>query len=197
MQKMLLEIPTRIETERLYLRSYKAGDGPWYYEMSKKNRTHLARYEAENVLMSIGSEQDAEVVVRQLAAEWMARNCFFMGAFDKETDEFVAQIYVGPVSWEVPEFEIGFFVDMDHEGQGYVTEAVRAVMGFIFEHLKAHRVRMECDDTNERSWRVAERCGMVREGHFRENKKNEDGSLSGTLWFGLLKREFESLIKNQ
>jgi ribosomal-protein-alanine N-acetyltransferase len=197
MQKMLLEIPTRIETERLYLRSYEAGDGPWYYEMSKKNRIHLERYEAENVLMSIGSAQDAEVVVRQLAAEWMARNCFFMGAFEKETDEFVAQIYVGPVSWEVPEFEIGFFVDMDHEGQGYVTEAVRAVMGFIFEHLKAHRVRMECDDTNERSWRVAERCGMVREGHFRENKKNEDGSLSGTLWFGLLKREFESLIKNQ
>ena len=193
MQKMLLEIPTRIEVDRIYLRKYEAGDGPWYYAMSQKNRAHLARYESENAVMSIESERDAEVVVRRFAAEWTARNCFFMGAFDKETDEFVAQVYIGPVNWSVPEFEIGFFVDKDHEGQGYVTEAVQAVMGFIFEHLKAHRVRMQCDDTNERSWLVAERCGMVREGHFRENKKNADGSLSGTLWFGLLKREFESI----
>lgn len=197
MQKMLLEIPTRIEAKRIYMRRYEAGDGQWYFAMSQRNRTHLARYEAENVVMSIENEQDAEVVVRELAVEWSARNCFFMGAFDRETDEFVAQIYIGPVNWEVPEFEIGFFVDKDHEGQGYVTEAVRAVMGFIFEHLKASRVRMECDDTNERSLRVAERCGMVREGHIRENKKNTDGSLSGTLWFGLLKREFEVLNKNQ
>lgn len=193
MYKMLLEIPARIEAQRIYLRRYEAGDGPWYYAMSQKNRAHLARYEADNVVMSIESEQDAEVVVRELAAEWRARTCFFMGAFDRETDEFVAQLYIGPVNWNVPEFEIGFFVDRDREGQGYVTEAVRAAMGFIFDHLRAHRVRMECDDTNERSWRIAERCGMVREGHIRENKRNADGTLSGTLHFGLLKREFEAL----
>jgi aminoglycoside 6'-N-acetyltransferase len=194
---MLLTIPTRIEAERIYLRSYEAGDGQWYFAMSQKNRTHLARYEADNVVMSIESERDAEVVVRELAAEWMARNCFFMGAFDRETDEFLAQVYVGPVNWDLPEFEIGFFVDKDHEGQGYVTEAVKAAMGFIFEHLEAHRVRMECDDTNKRSWRVAERSGMVREGHIRENKKNTGGKPSGTYYFGLLKREFGALDQNQ
>ncbi len=197
MHKMLLEIPTRIEAERIYLRSYEAGDGQWYYATSQKNRAHLARYEAENVVMSIASEQDAEMVVRELAAEWKARNSFFLGAFDRQTDEFVAQIYVGPVSWDVPGFEIGFFVDQDHEGQGYVTEAVRATMGFIFEHLKAHRVRLECDDTNVRSRRVAERCGMVQEGHVRENKRNADGTLSGTLHFGLLKSEFEALDQDE
>jgi aminoglycoside 6'-N-acetyltransferase len=190
MHKMLLEIPGRIEAERIYLRSYQAGDGPWFYAMSQRNRDHLARYEAENVVMSIASEQDAEAMVRELNADWQARNCFFMGVFELETDEFVAQIYVGPVNWDLPEFVIGFFADRDHEGQGYVTEAARAALGFIFEHLKAHRVRLECDDTNVRSQRVAERCGMVREGHIRENKRNADGSLSGTLHFGLLKREF-------
>jgi len=197
MHKMLLEIPIRIESERLYLRCYEAGDGRWYYAMSQKNRLHLARYESENVVMSIKSEEDAKVVVRELAAEWMARSCFFMGAFDRETDKFVAQVYVGPINWDLPEFEIGFFVDKDHERHGYVTEAVRASIGFIFEHLKAHRVCMECDDTNVRSWQVAERCGMVRVGHSRENKKNADGTLSGTFCFGLLKNEFEVAEKSQ
>ena len=197
MDRMLLKVPTRIEAERLYLRSYEAGDGPWFYAMSHKNRTHLARYEAGNIVLSIESKQDGEALVRELAAEWKARTCFFMGAFDRGTDEFVAQVYVGPVNWDVPEFAIGYFADRDHEGQGYVTEAAKAALGFIFEHLRAHRVRLECDDTNERSWRVAERCGMVREGHIRENKKNADGKLSGTLHFGLLKREFEALDKSQ
>jgi ribosomal-protein-alanine N-acetyltransferase len=190
--QMLAALPTRIEAGRIYLRSFEAGDGPWYYAMSQKNRTHLARYEADNVVMSIASEQEAEAVVRELAAEWEARNAFFMGAFDRETGEFVAQIYVGPVNRDLPEFEIGFFVDRDHQGQGYITEAVRAALAFTFEHLKAHRVRMECDDGNQRSWRVAERCGMVREGHVRENKVTADGELSGTLYFGMLEREFEA-----
>lgn len=190
MHKLLLDIPTRIETERLYLRRYQAGDGQCYYEMSKKNKSHLARYEGDNAVMSINSEEDAEVVVRDFAVDWAARNAFFLGVFDRTSDEFVAQIYVGPVNWDLPEFQIGFFVDAAHEGQGYVTEAVKATLGFVFQHLKAERIRLECDDTNIRSSRVAERCGMVKEGHIRKNKKNADGSISGTFHYGILRSEF-------
>jgi aminoglycoside 6'-N-acetyltransferase len=190
MHKLLLDIPTRMETERLYLRCYQAGDGPWYYAMSQKNKPHLARYESGNPVMTINTEQDAEIVVRNFAAAWVARNAFFLGAFRRDTHEFVAQIYIGPANWDLPEFEIGYFVDVEHEGQGYVTEAAGAALRFVFEHLEAHRVRLECDDTNARSYRVAERCGMVREGHIRENKKNPDGSISGTLHYGILRSEF-------
>ena len=182
-----------MEYGRITLRSYKESDAPWYYAMSQKNRTHLARYEAENIVMSIETEQDARDLLRELAAEWRTGNCFFMGAFDRQSGEFVAQVYVGLVNRDLPEFEIGFFADRDHEGQGYVTEAVRAVLPFAFESLGAHRVRMECDDTNERSRRVAERCGLAQEGHIRENRRNPDGTLSGTLHFGLLKSELETL----
>ncbi len=191
MHKLLLDIPTHLETERLFLRCYQPGDGPWFYTMSQANRAHLTRYEAENVVMSIKTEEDAEVVVRDLANAWAARDCFFLGAFDKQTEVSVAQIYVGPVDWNLPEFQIGYFVDRDHEGQGYVTEAVNAALQFVFEHLKAQRVRLECDDMNVRSYQVAERCGFMREGHIRENRKHADGTLSGTLHYGLLRKEFE------
>jgi len=190
MHKLLLDVPTRIETQRLYLRCYHAGDGGWYYDMSQKNKSHLSRYEAENPVMSINTEEDAEVLVRDFAACWVARTAFFLGAFDRTSDEFVAQIYVGPVNWDLPEFQIGFFADVDHEGQGYVTEAVKATLGFVFRYLKAQRISLECDDTNSRSYRVAERCGMVREGHIRENKRNPDGHISGTVHYGILRKEF-------
>jgi len=191
--KLLLDLPARIETERLVLRCYQPGDGQWYYAMSQRNRAHLARYESDNVVMTITSEEDAEIAVRDFAVGWAARSYFFLGAFSRETDAFVAQIYVGPINWDLPEFQIGYFADIDHAGQGYVTEAVRATLRFIFEHLKAHRVRLECDDSNVRSYRVAERCGMVKEGHIRENKKNPDGTISGTLHHGLLRSEFAAV----
>lgn len=191
MHKLLLDIPTRIETERLYLRCYQAGDGSWYYGMSQRNKPHLARYESGNAAMAVDTEEDAEVAVRDFAAAWVARSAFFLGAFRRDTDEFVAQIYIGAFDWTLPEFELGYFADIEHEGQGYVTEAAKAALRFAFEHLGAHRVRLECDDTNVRSFRVAERCGMVREGHIRENKRNPDGSISGTLHYGMLRSDVQ------
>jgi aminoglycoside 6'-N-acetyltransferase len=193
MQTIPATIPSRMETERLFLRSYQADDGPWYYVMSQKNKSHLAYYESENAVMRINSEEEAELVVRGFAQHWTARTAFFMAAFRKDTLEFVAQIYIGVVNWDLPEFEIGYFADAEHEGKGYVTEATSGALRLAFEHLKAHRVRLECDDTNARSYRVAERCGMVREGHIRENKKHANGSMSGTYYYGLLRREFISL----
>jgi len=187
------DIPERIEAERLYLRTYRAGDGPWYYAMGQRNRDHLARYETDNAARSLESEEDGKALMRELDAAWEAQTAFFIGAFERSTGEFVAQITVVPVDWDVPAFEIGFFADEAHEGQGFVTESVRAVMRFVFDHLEAHRVRMECDDTNVRSRRVTERCGLVLEGHVREDKRNSDGTWSGTLRFGLLREEFEAL----
>ncbi len=193
MHKMLLDIPARIETERLYLRPYQMGDGPMYYAASLRNRKHLARYESGNVLYHLKDEQHAENTVRGLAAAWVARNSFFIGVFEKDTDEWVGQVYVGPQSWDLPEFAIGFVVDVNHEGKGYITEAVKAALCLIFENLQAHRVRSDCHDTNQRSYRVLERCGFTREGHFRENKKNPDGTFHGGYQYGLLKSEFEAI----
>ena len=105
----------------------------------------------------------------------------------------MAQAYIGSVNWNLPEFQIGFFVDKDYEGKGYMTEAVRATLGFIFFDLNAHRVCAECDETNIRSLRVLEQCGMVREGLLRENKRNADGTISGTVHYGMLRREYEQI----
>ena len=109
--------------------------------------------------------------------------------FFKKTNEFVGQIYVGPGDRNVPEFRIGYFVDVLHEGKGYVTEAVSGMVDVLFKQIGAHRISIECDDTNTRSARVAERCGFVREGHLRDTRIHPDGRRSGTFYFGRFKTE--------
>jgi RimJ/RimL family protein N-acetyltransferase len=188
--KMLLEVPTFYNTRRLHVRSYEPGDGDWYYAVGQKNHAHLERFESGNVIFALRSVEEAEVAVREMQADFIARKCFFFGAFEK--NRFVAQIYIGVVSWELPEFEVGYFVDRDYEGQGYVSEAVRGALSFTFQHLLAQRVRITCDETNLRSRRVADRCNFTLEAHFRENKRHPDGTLSGTMVYGLLHSEFIS-----
>ena len=187
---MIDAAPIRFESQRIILRPYQAGDGEMYFAAGQRNRQHLQRYEAENVLLSPKSEQEAEALVQELAADWAAGNCYFLGAWEKTTGVFVAQVYIGWVNRDAPEFEIGYIADVDHEGQGYVTEAVKTALGFVFDHLHAHRVSLRCDTSNTRSQRLAERCGFTREGLLRQVRRQPDGSFSDALIYGLLRGEW-------
>ena len=53
MHKMLLDIPDQLETNRLLMRGYRPGDGPWSFAMSQRNREHLLRYEAQNPAVAL------------------------------------------------------------------------------------------------------------------------------------------------
>lgn len=120
---------------------------------------------------------EAEADARELQEDWKRGECFLIPVFIKQTEDFVAQIYVGPTNPDLPEF---YIADVDHQCQGYVKEAFGAALGFIFDDLGAYRVILECDDTNQSSWDVAERCGFIPEGHLRENKRYPGNPISGT-----------------
>ncbi len=193
MHPLLLDLPDQIATERLILRPYRAGDGPAYFEVCRRNRDHLFPFEADNPARDVTSVEDAERLVRRFAADWAARSALFFGAWAKDGGEFAAQIYVGPVNWDLPEFTIGYFADSAHVGRGYVTEAVRGVLGWLFGAAGARRVRLECSEANARSQRVAERCGFTLEGRLRQTRPHpfQPGAWSGDLIYGLLREEFE------
>jgi RimJ/RimL family protein N-acetyltransferase len=168
-------LPIRWETKRLILRSYTELDAPWYYQMSLRNRDHLQRYESGNLAMSLTSEAHTRETLAEVAAYWSKGICYFVGAFDKTSDEFVAQVYVGPFSIEPVDFIIGYIAECKHEGHGYVSEAVKSTVSQLFAHLGAEQVRIHCDETNERSRRVAECCGFRLEKVFPEEKRGPDG----------------------
>ena len=76
-------------------------------------------------------------------------------------------------------------------GQGYATEAARAVLWWAFETLDLNRVQSETDTRNLASARVLEKVGFVREGTLREDCV-VDGDISDSWVFGLLRRDWES-----
>ena len=96
-----------------------------------------------------------------------------------------------PKKWEVPSFEIGWFLDQGYQGRGIAKEAARRSLEFLFSDLNAHKVIAITRDTNPRSQKLAERLGFRREGHFRESRI-ENGKRYGLLYYGMLRTEFSS-----
>ena len=65
---------------------------------------------------------------------------------------------------------IGYCLNKNFWGQGYVTEASIKLLEFGFEQLNLHRIYATCDTKNIGSARVMEKIGMQREGHMRDDK---------------------------
>jgi ribosomal-protein-alanine N-acetyltransferase len=66
--------------------------------------------------------------------------------------------------------DFGYSLNSAYWRLGYATEAARAVVDVGFNLLGLHRIWAECDIQNVGSWRVMEKLGMRREGHFRDGK---------------------------
>ena len=65
--------------------------------------------------------------------------------------------------------EITYELCHSASGRGYMTEAVRAIVRFGFEHLGLHSIEAGIDPRNHASMAVVERVGFRREGYLRQN----------------------------
>lgn len=64
---------------------------------------------------------------------------------------------------------IGYFLDHHHNGKGYATEAIKALVDYAFEELHLHRIEAGVMPRNLPSQRVLEKAGFHREGIARKN----------------------------
>lgn len=86
---------------------------------------------------------------------------------------------------------VGYFLDRAHQGNGYVSEAVRLVTAYAFGQLGLHRLQAGVMPRNTPSIRVLERAGFRQEGlALRYLKIN--GVWEDHLLFALTAEECES-----
>ncbi|GLS84558.1 GNAT family N-acetyltransferase [Paraferrimonas haliotis] len=67
------------------------------------------------------------------------------------------------------QLEIGFTVAPQFQGQGIASEAVSALLAYVFTHLKIHRVTATTDVNNVASYKLLEKLKFRREAHFIQN----------------------------
>lgn len=189
LDKSKLNPPSTLETDRLVIRKYEKGDGKALFDLFERNDNRELLKEHVDEAAGIKTVKDAEADLDKHIEEWDSRERFVMGFWLKESGIYIGQIWIEPRSWDVPSFELGYYLDTGCQGQGLATEAAARSVEFIFRELKAHKAIIITHDTNERSWKVAERLGFKREGHHRESGIKE-GKRYGLYHYGLLRSEY-------
>lgn len=178
MNPILIDLPDAIDTERLTLRVPRAGDGPALNAAVCESLSTLWPW--MEWAKTAPTVDESEALCRRMYAKFLAREDVVYSLFLKGTATIIGGSGLHRIDWDVPRFEIGYWVRSAYAGQGYVTETVNALTHLAFETLRANRVEIIMDDRNERSWRVAERVGYTLEGILRHHKRNSEGGLRHT-----------------
>jgi hypothetical protein len=89
LHKLLLNIPTQLDTERLTIRKYTEGDGRELYSLLERNNNREFLNENVEEVSTIKTEREAEIYVRKHSAEWFARDRFVLGVWLKGENKYV------------------------------------------------------------------------------------------------------------
>ncbi|AGZ43688.1 GNAT family N-acetyltransferase [Actinoplanes friuliensis] len=176
-----------ITTERLVLRRFRAGDAETL--AAYRSSPDVALYQSWDAPYPL---ERARYAIESMAEADPAQPGWFQYAIETKA----GKTHIGDVGVNLNDnllqAEIGYTVAPEHQGNGYATEAVRAVLNHLFRVQGLHKVAAECDARNEASARLLERVGFTREGHLRQHTwiKNE---WTDDLLYGLLEVDFFGL----
>ena len=180
----------KFETDRLILRSLTPDDWRDFYEYESMEETLK--------FVSPGwkcTEEDAKAIT----AEWSENETVYAVCL-KSTGKMIGHIDIRPEYEEkLRIYEIGYIFSPVYQGKGYAAESLRRLIQYGFEDLKAHRIIADSYPENTASWRLLERLGFRREGHFIKAWPFESAD-NKTIWkdvyiYGILESEW-ALIKH-
>lgn len=66
--------------------------------------------------------------------------------------------------------EIGYMILPEFHGKGIAPEAIKSVVNYGFDTMQLHSIEAVIDPNNQASEKVLQKCGFVKEGHFKENE---------------------------
>ncbi|TVR39923.1 MAG: N-acetyltransferase [Planctomycetota bacterium] len=178
----------RLYSPRLELRPLRMDDcGPRYLAWLENPAIH-AWLETRWQPQSLDS-------IRSFVAAINDDPCSLLFGMLRAADQrHIGNIKLGPINPIHSCADISYFIgERDAWGQGFATEAIRAVVDFAFQHLALHRVQAGCYADNVGSMRALEKVGFQREGVWRQQLRVDAADTSSWqdhLWFGILADEW-------
>ena len=106
----------------------------------------------------------------------------------KEIGEPIGSISVVRQNDAVEEAEIGYCIGSQWWHKGVMSEALSAVIEYLFTEVGMNRIAARHDPNNPHSGGVMRKCGMVYEGTTRASDKNNQG-ICDAAHYAILRRD--------
>jgi RimJ/RimL family protein N-acetyltransferase len=178
---------TPIAAGRLLLQSFRAGDAAGLQE--RRNHPDVARYGSHDLPFTM--EQAADLVDGLLAMDGPEDGKWWMLVITEAATGVTLGDLAIHMTWGCRTAEIGYTLHPDHWRRGYATEAVGALVRFLFEDLGVTRIEGMMHPENRASAMVLERTGFLFEGRTRSSYWVRD-EVSDDLLYGLTRPDWEA-----
>lgn len=159
--------PPALRGSRTTLRAPRNADYREWAELRRESRDFLEPWEprwARDELERSGWKRR----MRRYREDFAAGCAIPYLIFDSAAGHLVGGITIGNIRHGVSQSaQIGYWTGERHSGQGYMQDAVRAVVAHAFGAMRLHRIEAACIPDNIRSIRVLEKAGFGREGLLR------------------------------
>jgi RimJ/RimL family protein N-acetyltransferase len=161
-----------IETERLLIRQFQQGDYLDLFEYLSRPETYI--FEPG---VPITLDQARELATAR------ATGVDFLAVVLKSNSKMIGHIYFAGVEpADLLTWELGYIFNPIFHRQGYASEAAAAVVAHGFSDLGAHRIMARCNPDNPASWKLLERIGFTREGHFHKSGFFRRDAKGNPIW---------------
>lgn len=149
-----------IETERLILK-------PFVLDFAEDMYSTWATDPKVNKYLSWDLHKNIEET-KAIITSWVEKDGYDWALYHKETGKVIGSISV--VGFEDRYFiaEVGYCMSSLYWNRGYMTEALGAVIKFLFEEIGVNRIQLKHAIENIGSGRVMEKNGLKLEGVLRE-----------------------------
>jgi len=174
-----------IQTNRLLLREFV--DSDWIAVHEYSSDPEVCEYMEWGPNSVRETKEFLKRAVR--AAKDTPRFGYDLAITDLKSRALLGAVGLALIGYPANQALIGYVLARQYWGQGIMSEAVKAMIGFGFGTLKLHRICAACDPRNVASYRVMERCGMRREAHFIEDKMIK-GKWRDHFYYSVLSREW-------
>jgi RimJ/RimL family protein N-acetyltransferase len=181
-----------IETNRLSLRPFQKDDLADLFAIF--SRQDVTRYLYWPVL---GRDE-----TRDLLSRWIAQvgldeegDAISLAVCRQDSGQLIGEAMLRWLSEVHSQGEIGFMLHPDHHGQGFATEAARALLELGFDRFGLHRIIGRLEARNRPSAAVLERLGMRLEAHLRENEWVK-GEWNDEQVYAILHAEWDAIDKD-
>lgn len=175
----------RLETDRLILRRYVGEDAAAMYEnwASDPEVTKYLTWPAHP------SPEVSQMVIDSWISSYSDQSCYHWAIVLKaDGDRPVGDIAVVQMDEATSKAQIGYCIGRAWWHQGITSEALQAVMDFLFDRVDVRRIEARHDPRNVNSGKVMAKCGMKYEGTLRSADRNNQG-ICDACYYALLKSE--------
>ena len=184
--------PERYEGRDFVLRPYDAGDGVLLADATTESYEHLRPWMPWATPGQ--APDDAEVLARRFRAKYLLHVDFTLGVFSLDERRLLGgtgfHLNEGPLSSGCA--EVGMFVRSSEAGKQLGTRILQAMLQWGFRDWPWLRISWRCDDRNHASMRVAEKCGLSREGLLRGQAAEVGGGRRNTACYAITKEDFQA-----